>query len=423
MGLLFGSFMVLLLLGMPVSFCMFVSSFFYMTANDITLLTLVQRVATGTNSFTLLAAPCFILTGALMNSAGVTTRIFHWCNKIVGHIPGGLGHSNVLASIVFAGMSGTAVGDAGGLGAVELKAMQDAGFDDDFSLAITAASSVIGPIIPPSLPAVMVGVISGVSIGRIFVGGILPGVFIGLMLSLVVYSISVKRKYPREKRATRGEILRSSKEAFFPLFTVVLCVGGILTGVITPTEAGCVALTYAAILGFAYGELSIKKLYRTIQESCGTSLSVLFIIASGTIFGWIIAIGQVPQTVTAFFVTFITNKYVALLVINVLLLLCGCFMETMCAISLLTPILMPVAVSYGIDPVHFSIVLIINLMLGLITPPVGVVLYILSSLSTVSFDRIVKAVWPFLLILILSLLVITYVPAIVTFLPNLIYGG
>jgi len=423
MGLLFGSFIVFLILGMPVSFCMFVSSFLYMFVNDITLLTLVQRVASGTYSFTLLAAPCFILTGAIMNSAGVTTRLFNWCNKLVGHIPGGLGHSNVLASIVFAGMSGTAVGDAGGLGAIELKAMRDAGFDDEFSLSITAASSVIGPIIPPSLPAVMVGVISGVSIGRIFVGGILPGLFVGLMLSVMVYFISVKRNYPREKRATVRELGAATKTAFFPMLTIVMCIGGILTGVITPTEAGCVALTYATVLGFAYKELSFKRLYHTILESCGTTLSVLFIIASGTIFGWIIAIGQVPQTVTAFFITFITNKYVALLVINILLLICGCFMETMCAISLLTPILMPVAMSYGIDPVHFSIVLILNLMLGLITPPVGVVLYILSSLSNVSFDRIVKAVLPFLFILIVALLVITYVPAIVTFLPNLVYGG
>lgn len=423
MALLFGIFALLLVLGMPVSFSMFTSSAIYLIVNDLPMITLVQRVATGTNSFPLLAAPCFILAGAIMNTGGVTNRIFNWCNKMVGHIPGGLGHSNVLASIIFAGMSGTAVGDAGGLGAVELKAMHDAGFDDEFSLAITAASSTIGPIIPPSLPAVMVGVVGGVSIGRIFIGGIIPGLLMGALLSLAVYYISVKRNYPREPKATFKEVLSSTKQAILPMFTVVLAIGGILTGVITPTEAGVIALTYATILGFAYRELSFKSLYRTIVDSCGTTLSVLFIIAAGTIFGWIIAIGQVPQTVAAFFMTFITNKWVALLVINVLLLLCGCFMETMCAISLLTPILMPVAISYGIDPVHFSLVLILNLMLGLITPPVGVVLYILSSLSNVSFDRIVKAVLPFLAMLLVALLLITFVPALVTWLPNLVYGA
>jgi len=422
MALLLGAFVLFLLIGMPVSFCMFISSAMYLIANDISLISLVQRVSAGVFSFPLLAAPCFILAGAIMNMGGVTNRIFDWCNKLVGHIPGGLGHSNVLASIVFAGMSGTAVADAGGLGAVELKAMKDAGYEESFSLAITAASSTIGPIIPPSLPAVMVGVIGGVSVGRIFIGGILPGVLMGLMLSIMVYILSVKRGYPRLPRATFREICTSTQHAFFPLMTVVLAIGGILTGVITPTEAGIIALTYATILGFCYRELNLKKLYSIIVDSSGTTLSVLFIIASGTIFGWILAIGQVPQTVSTFFMSYITNKWVALLVINILLLLCGCFMETMCAISLLTPILMPVALNYGIDPVHFSIILILNLMLGLITPPVGVVLYILSSLSKVSFDKIVKATMPFLGMLVLALLIVTFVPPIVTFLPNLVYN-
>ncbi|GHV37904.1 ABC transporter permease [Synergistales bacterium] len=422
MLLLIGSFLLFMAFGMPISFCMFTSSAYYLWANDITLVSLVQRVSAGVESFPLLAAPCFILAGAIMNTGGITDRIFNWCSKMVGHIPGGLGHTNVLASIVFAGMSGTAVADAGGLGQVELKAMKDAGFDEPFSLAITAASSTIGPIIPPSLPAVMVGVVGGVSVGRIFIGGVLPGLLMGFCLSVMVYILAVKRGYPREKKATTMEVLIASKRAFLSMMTVVIAIGGILTGVFTPTEAGIIALTYATLLGFAYRELNLRKLYGIVIECSGVIFSVLFIIAAGSIFGWILAIEQVPQSVTKWFVSYISSAWMALLVINILLLIAGMFLDSMCSISLLTPILLPVAVRYGIDPVHFSIVMILNLMIGLITPPVGVVLYILSSISGVSFDRIVRAVVPFLIALLVALAIVTYVPPIVTWLPNLIYN-
>ena len=422
MLVLFGVFVVLLVFGMPISFSMFLSSLAYMIAYDMPLITLIQRVATGVNSFTLLAAPCFILAGAVMNTGGVTDRIFNWCNKLVGHIPGGLGHTNVFASVIFAGMSGTAVGDAGGLGAVELRAMRDRGFDDDFSLAITASSSTIGPIIPPSLPAVMFGVVGGVSIGRLFLGGVVPGLLMAVLLSAMVYIIAKKRNYPREPKATLREFGDASKRAFFPLMAPVLCIACILSGVITPTEAGCMMLVYATVLGFLYREINLKSFYQTCVESCGTTLSVLFIIASGTIFGWIVAIGQVPQMVASLFIEHISNVYVALIAINIFLLICGMFLDSMCAISLLTPILLPVAVTYGVDPVHFGIMMILNIMIGLLTPPVGVVLFILSSISGVSFDRIVKANWPFLFALLIALAIVTFVPPLVTWLPTLVYG-
>ena len=422
MVLLMGSFIVFLLLGMPVAFCMFVSSAAYLVVNDMSLLILVQRMSSGVYSFPLLAAPCFILMGAIMNTGGITDRIFTWCRKLVGHIPGGLGHTNILASVVFAGMSGTAVGDAGGLGAVELKAMRDAGYDDEFSLAITAASSTIGPIIPPSLPAIMVGVIGGVSVGRLYVGGIIPGILMALCLAAMVHILSVRRNYPRDPRAAFAEVSHASMRAFFPLLTVVFAVGGILIGIITPTEAGAIALAYAVGLSFAYREVTPKQMYTMVANNLGTVISVLFIIASGSIFAWILAVEQLPQNVTVWFMSHITEKWMALLVINVILLICGCFLDSMAAISLLTPILMPVAMGYGVDPVHFGIMMILNLMLGLITPPVGVVLYILSSISGVSFDRIVKAVLPFLFMLLIALLLITLIPSIVTWLPNLVYG-
>ena len=422
MSLLFSIFIILMLLGMPIAFSMFVSSAVYLVANNISLITMVQRVATGIYSFPLLAAPCFIVAGAMMNSSGITDRLFNWCNKLVGHIPGGLGHTNILASMIFAGMSGTAVADAGGLGAVELKAMRDRGFDDDFSLAITGASSTIGPIIPPSLPLVMVGVVGSISIGRLYIAGIFPGIIMGILLAIMVYVIAKKRRYPVEPKATLGEIVTSSKKAFFPLQAVVITIGGILTGIITPTEAGVITLTYSVILGFTYKEINLKSIYGTFVDSTGTTLSVLFIIASATIFGWIIAIGQVPQTLTIYFMRYIENKWIALIIINLILLFVGCFMDTIAAITLLTPILMPIAISYGIDPVQFGVVMVLNLMIGLLTPPVGVVLYILSSVSGVSFDRIFKAVMPFLLMLLIALLLVTFIPALTLWLPNLVYN-
>lgn len=422
MELLFGIFLGLMVLGMPISFCMLISSAAYLITNNIPLVTLVQRVSTGVYSFPLLAAPCFIVAGAMMNTCKITDKLFGWCNKLVGHIPGGLGHTNIMASMVFAGMSGTAVADAGGLGAVELKAMHDRGFDDDFSLAITGASSTIGPIIPPSLPAVMIGVVGSVSIGRLYAAGIIPGIVMGLLLAIMVYIIAKRRHYPVETKATFREVLGASKSAFFPLMAVFITIGGILFGVFTPTEAGVVTLTYSVILGVVYKEINLKKLYKTFLDSSGTIISVLFIIASATIFGWIIAVGQVPQTLAQYFMTYISSKWVALLLINLILLVVGCFMDTIAAITLMTPILLPIALSYNVDAVQFCIVMILNLMIGLLTPPVGVVLYILSSLSKVSFDRIFKAVLPFLLMLIIALLLVSFIPEITTFLPDLVYG-
>jgi tripartite ATP-independent transporter DctM subunit len=422
MVILFGGFLFFLVLGMPVSFCMFVSSTFYLISHDIALVSLVQRVSAGIFSFPLLAGPCFMLAGQIMNTGGVTDRIFTWCNKIVGHIPGGLGHSNILASIVFAGMSGSAVSDAGGLGNVEIKAMRDAGYDDEFSIGITAASSTIGPIIPPSSPAVLVGVIAGISVGRIFVGGIIPGLIMGALLSSMVYYMAVKYKYPRMPRSSLKKIAVATKSAFFSIMCPVITIAGILTGVITPTEAGVIALTYATVLTLAYKEVTVKQIPGIIVQSTRVMLSVTFIIASGAIFGWILAIEQVPQSLAKFFLAYISSKYVFLLVVNIFLLICGCFMEVMVSISLLTPILFPVAINYGIDPVHFALIFILNLMIGLITPPMGVVLFVLSSISNVSFDRIVKGVLPYIISLLIALVVIVAFPSLVTFLPNLVYN-
>ncbi len=424
MLLLLGSLLALIALRVPIGFSLFISSLIYLITHDITPVVAVQRISMAIgDSFPLLAVPFFILAGAVMNTSGITRRLFEFANKLVGHITGGLGHANILASIIFAGMSGTAVAEAGALGKVELKAMKDAGYDEDFSVALTGAASIIGPIIPPSVPAVLFGVIAGVSIGRLFMAGVLPGLLMGGALSVMVYLQSKKHHYPKAaRRATFKEMLAATKQAFFPIMTPVIIIGGILAGVFTPTEAAIVAVIYSLILGFAYREITIKNIPEFLRETVNSTLSVLLIVGSASIFGWILASEQIPQKLSELFLMTFSNKFVGLLVINILVLIAGTFMETISAITILTPVLMPVAMTLGVDPVHFGLILILNLMIGLLTPPVGMVLYVLAGISKVPFERIARVMVPYIIVLTVILLIITYVPQISLFLPNLIFG-
>ncbi|MDR1933534.1 MAG: TRAP transporter large permease [Spirochaetales bacterium] len=423
MILLLGAFFILLLLKMPVSFSLLCSSVFYLLAQGMPPFMAIIRMAMGVgDSFPLMAVPFFILAGAIMNTGGITTRIFEFADKLCGHITGGLGHANILASIIFSGMSGTAIADTGGLGAIELKAMKDAGYDEDFSLAITGASSIIGPIIPPSVPAVVFGVIGEVSIGRLFIGGVIPGLIMGFAMALFVYFQSKHRHYPKKKRATIREIAASTRKSFFALLTPVVIIGGIFIGVITPTEAAILAVVYSLILSIAYGDFKRKDFINVLRETVNGTVSVMLIVSCASLFGYILASEQIPQKMTDFFMAALPNKYAALLVINIILLIAGTFMETISAITILTPVLIPVALVFGIDPVHFGIVMILNLMIGLMTPPVGMVLYVLSGVSKVPFEQIVKAIWPYIIVLTIVLFILTYVPQIVLFLPNLVFG-
>lgn len=416
------SFFLLMILKVPISFSLLISSLLYLTGTGISPIVAVQRMAMGIgDSFPLMAVPFFILAGNIMNSGGITRRIFDFANKAVGHITGGLGHANILASVIFSGMSGTAIADAGGLGAIELKAMKDAGYDEDFSLAITGASSIIGPIIPPSVPAVVFGVIAGVSIGKLFIAGIIPGIIMAFAMGIFVYVESKRKNYPKTKKATSTELAIAVKESFFTLMTPVIILGGIIGGVFTPTEAAMIAVIYSLILSFAYKEIGIKDIPRLLLETINSTVSVMLIVSCASLFAWILASAQVPQMLASFFLDTLPNKYVALLVINLLLFVAGTFMETISAITILTPVLMPVVVNFGIDPVHFGIVMILNLMIGLLTPPVGMVLYVLAGVSKVPFERISRVIWPYIVVLSIVLLVITYVPDIVLFLPNLLF--
>ena len=423
MGLLMGVFLGLMVFGCPIAYCLIVSGTVYFAANGMNLMMLVQRLTEGANTFTLLAVPGFILAGNLMNSGEVTDRIFDFCGKLVGHITGGLGHANILASVIFAGMSGAAIADAGGLGAIELKAMHDAGYDDDFSLAVTGASSLVGPIIPPSIPMVVYGTAASVSIGRLFMAGAVPGLVMAVIMCIMVYIISKRRGYQKEAWCGWRELWRAFRRAFLSLLTVVIILGGILAGVFTPTEAAIVAVFYAVFLGFFYETLTLKKLISAVKEATETTCTVMLIVCGATVFCYILSFERFPQTVANMFLQYVNNKYLALLIINIFLVFVGMFMDSSPSIILLTPVFLPVVMAYGVDPVHFGIVMVLNLMIGLLTPPVGMVLYVLSKVSSVPFERICKSMVPFIIVFYIVLQFITYLPGITLALPRLLYGG
>ncbi len=422
MLILLGTFFVMLVIGVPVGFAMFCSSVLFMITNDIDLVMSAQRMAAGVDSFPLLAVGFFVLAGNIMNQGGITRRIFAFADHFVGHLTGGLAHSNVLASIIFSGMSGSAIADTGGLGAIELEAMKEGGYDEDFSLAVTGASSIIGPIIPPSVPIVIFGVAAGASIGRLFAAGVVPGIMLGLGMMILNYFYCKKKNYRKRAKATLKEKILATGHAFFSLLTPMIIIGGIILGIFTPTEAAIVAVVYAIILSLLYKEINVSDIPGYLMETLNVITGVLFIVASATLFSWLLTITQVPQMLAASIMAVTTNKYLALLLINIFLLIIGLFMDITPAIVILTPVLMPVMASLGINPVHFGILLIVNLMIGLLTPPVGMILYVLSNVSKVPFERIAKAIVPYILICIVVLLVITYAPALVMFVPNILFG-
>ncbi|WP_346913584.1 TRAP transporter large permease [uncultured Roseibium sp.] len=420
--LMFVLLFVLLIVGAPVAVALGVSSLFFIATSGMPSLVVLHNMVNGINSFPLIAVPFFILAGHLMNSSGITTKIFVFARAMVGWMHGGLGHVNVGASVIFAGMSGAAVADAGGLGNIEIKAMRDAGYDTDFSVGITAASSTIGPIIPPSLPLVVYGVIADTSIGQLFAAGLIPGLIMALALMIMVGFYARLRKYPRDDRFLFSVFIRTFADAILPLMTPVIIVGGILSGMFTPTEAAIAAVAYSLVLGlFIYRTLTWKSVLRVSMETIETTASIMLIVAASAIFAWILTANQVAQVFARELLGFANDPTAVLLIIMLIVLVVGCFMETIAAITILTPVLLPVAVSIGVDPVHFGIILILNLMIGLLTPPVGMVLYVLSKVSAVPFEQCVKATAPFLIPLVTVLLLLTFVPELSMWLPTILY--
>jgi tripartite ATP-independent transporter DctM subunit len=413
--------------GMPVVFAIGITPIILMMIQEgslsINMSIIAQKMYAGINSFVILSIPFFFLAGRLMNEGGMTDKIFKFANNLVGHWRGGLGHVNILASMIFAGMTGTAVSDAAGLGAIELKAMREAGYDDEFSLAITGTSATIGPIIPPSLPLVLYGILSGTSIGKLLIGGLLPGILIGIVLMIMVKIWVIKRNYPQQKKATFKEIWISFKESCLSLITPVIIIGGMMSGIFTPTEAASIASLYALILGvFIYRKLSLQNVWKIFYETAKDTAIVLFIISTASLYGWLLIRTRIPIVVLEYLTSLTNNRYIILLILNLLLLFIGCFMETIASIGILVPIIVPLLVKYGIDPVHFGVVMVFNLVIGLLTPPFGEILFILNKISGVPLERVIKAVLPFLIPLFVALAIITYFPPIVTWLPNLLFA-
>ena len=417
---LIGLFLILMIVGVPIAFSLALSAIItVVTTGNFTVTAIIHRMIGNASSYTLLAIPFFILAAKLMNTGGITRRIFRAASAWVGHIPGGLGHANIVASVIFSGMSGSAVADAGGLGQVEVEAMRKDGFDDDFSAAVTCASATIGPIIPPSIPAVVYGMMTEVSVGALFIGGIIPGLLLAVACSILVYYISVKRKYPVREFSWK-EVLSSTVDAFLSLLTPVIIIGGIWTGVFSPTEAAAMATCYAFFLAvIVYREMSLKEVAQAIAETVRDSAGILLIICGAAAFSWLVTMLGLTETFSNALTSLTNNKYVMLLILNIAFLIIGMFMEALAVMTITIPFLIPLMGSFGIDPVHLGIVLILNLMIGLSTPPVGTSLFVCAKVADISIERMYKAILPFLIPLLLVLFLITYVPSLVTWLPGL----
>ena len=423
--ILFAALIGLILLGVPVAVSMgltAVVTFLVMGQADI--LTMVaQRMYASTTSFTLLAIPFFILAGNLMNTGGITERIFGFARVLVGHIWGGLGQVNVIASMIFSGMSGAAVADAAGLGMIEMKAMKDNGYDWRFSAAITAASSTIGPVIPPSIPLVIYGYLTEVSVSRLFLAGVIPGVLMGLALMIAVYFVSKRRRYPRDPRSPWKEIIRTGKAAALPLLTPAIIVGGILSGQFTPTEASVVACLYALFLGLViYRSIRIRDLPGIFWDTLTHTIRIMFIIATAGFFGWLLILHRIPVQVITGLTNLSSSPAVVMLIIIVVLLVFGCFLEGIAVLLITIPIFQKIIIHFSIDPVQFGVVMTLASMIGLLTPPVGMCLYAVSSITGLSIGELTREMWPYLLGILLVLLSVAFIPSISLWLPNLAMG-
>jgi TRAP-type C4-dicarboxylate transport system permease large subunit len=456
-------FLLLMSGGIPVAIAMAGSSLIYLFWQDTTPpFVVIHRMVSGIDSFPLLAVPFFILAGNLMNNAGITNRIYNFALALVGWLKGGLGHVNVLGSVIFAGMSGTAIADAAGLGTIEIKAMKDHGYDTEFAVGVTAASATLGPIIPPSLPFVIYGMMANVSVGALFLAGILPGVLMAILMMLTVayfahkhgWGGDIKFEWPRMIKALVetavviawplamwllvqkaglpaqptvivGLIVLFAADRFFnfqavlPIMTPVLLIGGMTTGIFTPTEGAIAACVWAMVLGLAwYRTLSWKMFVKVCLDTVETTSTVMFIVAAASIFGWMLTATGVTTAIAAWVLEFTKEPWVFLLLANLLMLFVGCFLEPTAAITILVPILVPICQKLGIDLVHFGLVMVLNLMIGLLHPPMGMVLFVLARVAKLSVERTTMAILPWLVPLLGSLVIITYFPKLVLWLPK-----
>ncbi len=459
-------FLLLMSGGIPVAIAMAGSALLYIWwTGSLPAFVVIHRMVSGIDSFPLLAVPFFILAANLMNNAGITNRIYNYALALVGWMKGGLGHVNVVGSVIFAGMSGTAIADAAGLGTIEIKAMTDHGYSKEFAVGVTAASATLGPIIPPSLPFVIYGMMANVSIGALFLAGILPGLLMAFLMMLTVayfahkngWGADVKFEWPRVIKALIETVVviawpvalwllivkgglpaqltvfaglvvlfMADKlfkfQAVLPIMTPVLLIGGMTTGIFTPTEGAIAACLWAMVLGFAwYRTLNFKSFVKVCLDTVETTATVLFIVAAASIFGWMLTATGVTADIAKWVLDFTKEAWVFLLLANLLMLFVGCFLEPTAAITILVPILVPIALQLGIDPVHFGLVMVLNLMIGLLHPPMGMVLFVLARVAKLSVERTTMAILPWLVPLLVSLGLITYFPKAVMWLPKMFY--
>ncbi|WP_323768190.1 TRAP transporter large permease [Antarctobacter sp.] len=419
--ILFTVFVIGLMLGIPVAITLGLSSLAYLLFAGMPPVVMPQKMYAGMDVFVLLSIPGFILAGNLMNQGGITHRIIRFANAIVGWIKGGLGLTNIAASMLFGGITGTAVADAASLGGVLIPGMKKAGYPADFSAAVTAASSTVGPIIPPSVPMIIVGALSGISVGKMFLAGAIPGILMGVAMMVTCYIISVRRGYPHQPWQGFGEVARSFGGAFWAIAMTFLIIYGLLSGYATPTETAVVASVYAFIVGaFIYRELPIRKLPGIIADSAVSAAGILALVGFANVFGWILVSERIPQAIADSVLSLTDNKFLVILLINLLLLFVGMFMETIAALIILFVPLLSLSNAVGIDPLHFATFAVLNLMIGLTTPPVGVCLFVCANIARLPLAPVVRAILPFLFTNILVLLAVSYFAPLATWLPSVL---
>ena len=412
------AFVLLLVIGVPISISIGASAVLGCLSLGYPLVVIGQKMVSGIDSFLLIAVPLFILAGNLMNAGKITEKIFDMAKELVGWIPGGLGHANVVASIIFAGMSGSAVADAGGLGAIEMEAMKKNGYDEDFAGAVTAASSVIGPIFPPSIPLIIYGSVASVSVDQLFMGGVVPGLLMGVLLMVMVLYFAIVRRYERHPFRLRA-LIRQFLGSIPALITPVIILCGFVVGWFTPTEASSIAVIYSLLIAlFLYRTLDWKSFKKCLKDSAISSANTLFIIGTSTLFTYVMAMEGISRQFADVILGISSNPNVVLLVINVLLLVLGMVMEPGAILTLMLPVLLPIANGLGLDLVHFGVMVVLNLMIGQVTPPFGVCLFVISDVNKLKLERLYRSILPFLVPLILTLILVTYIPGIVTALPN-----
>ena len=412
------AFVLLLVIGVPISISIGASAVLGCLSLGYPLVVIGQKMVSGIDSFLLIAVPLFILAGNLMNAGKITEKIFDTAKELVGWIPGGLGHANVVASIIFAGMSGSAVADAGGLGAIEMEAMKKNGYDEDFAGAVTAASSVIGPIFPPSIPLIIYGSVASVSVDQLFMGGVVPGLLMGVLLMVMVLYFAIVRRYERHPFRLRA-LIRQFLGSIPALITPVIILCGFVVGWFTPTEASSIAVIYSLLIAlFLYRTLDWKSFKKCLKDSAISSANTLFIIGTSTLFTYVMAMEGISRQFADVILGISSNPNVVLLVINVLLLVLGMVMEPGAILTLMLPVLLPIANGLGLDLVHFGVMVVLNLMIGQVTPPFGVCLFVISDVNKLKLERLYRSILPLLVPMILTLILVTYIPGIVTALPN-----